>query len=105
MPRLLNSSTRIQIGLRGWAAIAASLIILIAVPVVIAFFAIGLLVFLLPAMLLVPLIHYFMPKSKPIHRMRASADEKLIRPTTIDGTFRVTEMTTTEENSDGNGRG
>jgi hypothetical protein len=104
MQRLKNSPVRIQIGLRGWAAIAASLVILIAVPVVIAFFAIGLFVFVLPAMLLAPLIYYFVPKSKPVHPVSASAEDKLKRPTTIDGTFRVTDMTAPGEKSDANGQ-
>jgi len=104
MSRLKNSPVRTQISLRGWAAIAASLIILIAVPVVIVFFAIGLLVFVLPAMLLAPLIYYFVPKSKPVHPVRASAVEERKRPTTIDATFRVTDMTIPEEKSDANSR-
>jgi hypothetical protein len=104
MPRLQNSPVRTQIGLRGWAAITASLIILIAVPVVIAFFAIGLLVFVVPAMLLAPLFYYFMPKPKPIYPVSVSAEEEPKRPTTIDGTFRVTDMTAPEKESGGNGR-
>jgi hypothetical protein len=104
MPRLQNSPVRTQISLRGWAAITASLVILIAVPILIAFFAIGLLVFVLPAMLLAPVFYYFMPKSKPICPVSASAEEELKRPTTIDGTFRVTDMTTPEKESSANGR-
>jgi hypothetical protein len=100
MPRLQNSSVRIQIGLRGWAAITASLIILIAVPVAIAFFAIGLFVFVLPAILLAPLFYCFIPRSKPIHPESASAVEGRKWPTIINGKFRVTGVPASREKSD-----
>jgi fatty acid desaturase len=103
MPRLQNSPVRIQLGLRGWAAIATALAILIAVIVAITFLAIGLFVFVLPAMLLAPLVYYFMPKPKPVRPVSDTAERELNRPTTIDGTFRVTDMTPPENKSGANG--
>ena len=103
MPRPSNSPIRIQLGLRGWAAIAAVLAILIAVTIAIAFLAIGFFVFVLPVLLLAPLFYYFMPKPKPVHRVSDTAEQELNRPTTIDGTFRVTDMTPPKEKSGANG--
>jgi hypothetical protein len=56
---------RIQFGFRGWAAIAAALVILITVATAIAFLAVGLFVFLLPALLIAPILYWLMPKPKP----------------------------------------
>jgi hypothetical protein len=91
--------------LRGWAAIATALAILIAVIVAITFLAIGLFVFVLPVLLLAPLFYYFMPKPKPVHPVSNLAKEAPSAPLIIDGTFRVTDLTPPEETSDTAGQG
>jgi len=106
MPQPSNSPIRIQIGLRGWAAITAVLAILFAAAVAIAFLAIGFVVFVLPAMLLAPLFYYFMPKPKPIfHPVSDTAEHDLARPTIIDGTFRAMDSNSFDEKSDTSGQG
>jgi hypothetical protein len=49
-----------QFGVRGWAGVAAAL----AALVVIAFLAIGLLIFILPVVLLASVVLWFLPKPK-----------------------------------------
>jgi hypothetical protein len=89
MPR--PSPLRIQFGLRGWAAIAAALVLLAAV----IFLAIGLFVFLLPVLLLAPILYWLLPKPK-IYRISnpASAAEGA---TVIDGEFRVMDVSPVQE--------
>lgn len=100
MSRLPNSQIHFQLGLRGWAAIAAAIIILIAVPVAIAFFAIGLFVFVLPVMLLAPLFYYFMPKQKSTFDSVSDLPNEVPNSATIiDGTFRVTDSSSPKESS------
>jgi|ERR1019366_2352293 hypothetical protein len=104
MSRLPNSQIHIQLGLRGWAAIATALAIFIAVPVAIAFFAIGLFVFVLPVMLLAPLFYYFTPKQKPTFDSVSALPNEVPNSTTIiDGTFRVTDSNSPKGNSGVNG--
>ena len=101
MPRLHNSPIHVQVGLRGWAAIAAILAILIAVAVALAFLAVGFFIFVLPVMLIAPLFYYFLPKAKPVHPVGDSAEEELNLPTTIEGTFRVTDSSSPHERPTG----
>ena len=61
MQRLPNYPIRIQFGVRGWAAIATAVIVLGAVTVL----AVGFIVFLLPVLILAPVLYWFMPKPKP----------------------------------------
>jgi hypothetical protein len=86
MQQLPNSPVRIQFGLRGWAAIVAGLAIL----GVIAFLAVGLLIFLLPVLLLSTVLYWFLPKPK---RSSVFPAEKPpgAGTTIIDGNFRVIE--------------
>ena len=84
---------RIQIGLRGWAAIAAGLAILAAG----IFLAIGLIVFLLPLLLLAPILYWLLPKPK-IYRVGNPGTKKAAEgAAVIDGEFRVIDASTMEE--------
>ena len=58
-----NSPRHIRFTLSGWIAVAGALAIFAAVAVVIAFLAVGLLVFLLPALLVAPVLYYLRPKT------------------------------------------
>ena len=87
---------RIQIGLRGWAAIAAGLAILAAG----IFLAIGLFVFLLPVLLLAPILYWLLPKPK-IYRVGNPASEKAAQGATIiDGEFRVMDASVLKEKAE-----
>lgn len=84
MQQLPNSPIRIQFGLRGWAAIILGLVIVC----VIAFLAIGFLIFLLPVLLLSTVLYWFLPRPKrspvfPAEKPPAGGT------TIIDGNFRV----------------
>jgi len=62
MPHPPNSPQHIQFTLSGWKAVVAALAIFAAIAAAITFLAIGLFVFVLPAMLVAPVLYYFRPK-------------------------------------------
>ena len=101
MPLLPNSPIRIQFGLRGWAAIAVGMAILVAI----ALLAIGFLVFLLPVLLIAPILYWLMPKPKPILN---SMNNNMPRQATndaeiIEGEFTVVSATAVEPQSGSSG--
>jgi hypothetical protein len=84
-PLLQDSPRHIRFDLRGWAAIATGLALLVAVT----FLAIGLFIFFLPVLILAPVLYWLMPKPK-IYRVSNPTSEKTTKGTTIiDGEFRV----------------
>ena len=88
-----HSPIRIQLGLRGWAAIVLGLAILAGI----VFLTIGLLVFLLPVLLLAPILYWLLPKPK-IYRVGNPATKKAADgATVIDGEFRVMDVPPTQE--------
>jgi len=85
MQRLPNSPVRIQFGVRGWAAVAVGLAILVAATLL----AIGFLFLVLPVVLLAPILFWFLPKPK-IYKVGSpsevpSAAEAIV----IEGDFNV----------------
>ena len=62
MPKPSKIPQHIQFTLSGWIAVAGALAIFAAVAIAITFFAVGLFVFLLPALLVTPILYYFRPK-------------------------------------------
>jgi hypothetical protein len=85
MPQPHNSPVRVQFGLRGWAAIVTAVIVLGAVTVL----AFGFLVFMLPVLILAPVIYWLVPKPK-VYRVNNPAEKEVAGGTTIiDGDFRV----------------
>jgi hypothetical protein len=93
MPPQNNPRVHIlRFGLRGWAAIGVATAVFIAV----AALAIGLLVFLLPVLLLAPVIYHFSTRHKT-HAVRNEAPKDSIA---IDGDFRVVGTSEIEDNSD-----
>jgi len=88
MPRLPNSHARFQLRLSGWTAVIGVLVIVSAITAI-AFFAVGLFILVLPALLIASAIRYFAPKPKsaafPV------GDEKISKTSIIDGTFQVVE--------------
>jgi hypothetical protein len=88
---MTNPDPRIHVfrfGLRGWAAIGAAILILGAVTVL----ALGLFFFLLPVLLLAPVLYYFLP--------RPGMNPGKENPTVIDGEFRVVEARKVEGKRD-----
>lgn len=84
-PHLQESPRHIRFDLRGWAAIATGLALLVAV----AFLAIGLFIFFLPILILAPVLYWLMPKPK-FYRVGNPASKNSAKGTTIiDGEFRV----------------
>lgn len=73
-------------GLRGWAAIAAGLAFLVAV----AFLAIGLVMFVLPIMLLAPIVYWLLPKPKRATASVTGSGKQVSRSQIIDGSFTAT---------------
>ena|ERR1700674_1250610 len=88
MPQPSNAPRHIQFTLSGWIAVAGTLAIFAAVAVAIAFLAIGLLVFLLPALLVAPILYYFRPKPWLIP-MGDDAKPGTRGANVIEGDFRV----------------
>ena len=80
-----------QFGVRGWAAVAAGLAIL----AVIAFLAIGFLIFILPVVLLASLVFWFLPKPK-IYRVPAQ------KPPATDGAVIEGDFKVIRDTSDRN---
>ena len=91
MQQLPGSQCRIQLGIKGWAAIAIGLTAFIAVATVLA---IGFFFVVLPMVILAPLIYWLMPKqrvffvgspgaSKPMNDANDSTPGPI-----IDGTYR-----------------
>ena len=72
-------------GLRGWAAIAAGL----AVLATIAFLAIGLVIFVLPIVLLAPIIFWLLPKPKRAPASVLASSKQSSGAQIIDGSFTV----------------
>jgi hypothetical protein len=90
MHRLPGPPRHIQFTLSGWTAIAGALAIFAAVTVAITFLAIGLFVFLLPVLLVAPVLYYFRPKPKPTPITDDVMPEGLKNgPTIIEGEFQV----------------
>ena len=102
MPQPINSPIRIQFGVRGWAAIAIALAILAAFAVL----AVSFLVFLLPVLLITPILYWLMPKPK-LHPVSHAMNGKISRPSTdtdiIEGEFTVVSGTTTKHQSRSSG--
>jgi len=86
------SPVRIQFGLRGWAAIVVGLAIVGAI----AFLAIGLLVFLLPVLILSPVLYWLMPKHGR-NRVGPAEKEPAGGTTIIDGNFRVIDRSAMDQ--------
>jgi hypothetical protein len=89
----------IHFGLKGWAALFAGLAIFIAIA---SLLAIGFVIFVLPMIVLAPLIYYFIPK-KTLYVMETSAPIEVTdntkHGTIIDGQFRVIETNVNAEQS------
>jgi len=94
-----NSPIRIQFGVRGWAAIVAAVIVLGAVTVL----AVGFLVFLLPVLILAPVLYWFMPKPKRMPKPQPMNSE-IPRPINdadiIEGDFTEVRTTAVERPSE-----
>ena len=94
-PHLQESPKHIRFDLRGWAAIATGLALLVAVT----FLAIGLFIFFLPVLLLAPVLYWLMPKPKG-YRVSNTASKKAAKGTTIiDGEFRVIDANPSGDDS------
>jgi hypothetical protein len=86
MQQLRGSGTRIQFGLKGWAAIGVG----IAVVLTAGLLAIGLFIFMLPILIVAPALFYFAHRSKTIPASaQRSTEYKTSQGTVIDGEFRV----------------
>jgi hypothetical protein len=93
MPQRNSYPIRTQFGLRGWSAIGGAIIVLGAVAVL----AVGLLVFLLPVLILSPILYWLMPKPKPYWAGDPVANEPAKGATIIDGEFRVIEASASDK--------
>ncbi len=74
-------------------AVAGALAIFAAVAVAITFLAVGLLVFLLPALLVTPVLYYFRPKPW----LTSMGDEAKSGANIIEGDFRVLSTNEAED--------
>jgi len=72
-------------GLRGWGAIAAGL----AVLATIAFLAISLVIFVLPIVLLAPIVFWLLPKPKRAPTSVSASSKQSSGSQIIDGSFSV----------------
>lgn len=101
MPRPPKSPVRIQFGLSGWVAIISALAIFAVLVAAIAFLAVGLFIFLLPVLLIAPVLYYFMPnlrpKVAPLNGVATQWETK--GQTLIDGEFRVVDANEVEGNA------
>jgi hypothetical protein len=99
MPQPPVSPIRFRLGLSGWTALASGLILLVAILAAVIFLALGFFIFLLPAMILAPVLYYFMPGLKPAPRPGRGAGKTgaTEEPTIIDGEFRVINDPTLED--------
>ena len=90
MPGMPNPQHRIQFTLSGWVAIVGALAILAAVAVAIAFLAVGLFVFLLPALLVTPIVYYLRPKPRlNPRRDNVMSENPTHGATIIEGEFKI----------------
>ena len=90
MPGMPNPQHRIQFTLSGWMAIVGALAILAAVAVAIAFLAVGLFVFLLPALLVTPIVYYLRPKPRlNPRRDNVMSENPTHGATIIEGEFKI----------------
>lgn len=99
MPQLPNSPIRIQFGFRGWAAVAVAMAILATV----AFLAIGIFVFLLPVLIVAPILYWLMPKPQPkpiSHTMHSDIPRQANDAEIIEGEFTVVGPTAVEHQSE-----
>ena len=98
MPRQPKSPVRTRFGLSGWVAIISALAIFAVLVAAIAFLAVGLFVFLLPVLLIAPVLYYFMPNLRPkaVTLNGASAQWETKGQTIIDGEFRVVDANEVE---------
>ena len=86
MQQLRGSGTRIQFGLKGWAAVGVGF----AVILTIALLAIGLFIFMLPALILAPVLFYFAHRFKAVPKStQRSTEYRPSQGAIIDGEFRV----------------
>jgi hypothetical protein len=86
MQQLHGSGTKIQFGLKGWAAIGVGFAVVLAT----ALLAIGLFIFMLPVLILAPAVFYFTHRSKTFPRAaQRSTDHRSSQGAIIDGEFRV----------------
>jgi hypothetical protein len=89
MPQRNNSPLRIQFGVRGWAAIAVAIAMLVAIVLL----AIGFFILVLPLLLLAPILIWLLPKPK-IYRVDIPSDAPPANDaTTIEGDFHVIDVT------------
>ena len=98
MPRPPKPPIRIQFGLSGWMAIISALAIFAVLVAAIAFLAVGLFVFLLPVLLIAPVLYYFMPNSRPkiVPLSGVATQWETKGQTVIDGEFRVVDANAVE---------
>ncbi len=83
-----NAARHIQFTLSGWIALASALAIFAAIAVAITFLAVSLMIFLLPALLLAPVLYYF--RSKPLLTpLGDDAKPETRSANVIEGDFRV----------------
>jgi hypothetical protein len=87
MPQPPNTSRLIQFTLSGWIGVAGALAVFAAVAVALVFLAVGLLVFLLPALLVAPVLYYFW--HKPGITPMGDNAKPGTRGAIIEGDFRV----------------
>ena len=86
MQQLHGSGTRIQLGLKGWAAIGVGFTVVLAMVLL----AIGFFIFILPGLILAPVLFYFAHRPNTIPRSdNPSPLQQESQGRVIDGEFRV----------------
>jgi len=95
MQRLPNS--QFQFGVRGWAAVAVGLVMLVAV----ALLAIGFFVLILPVLVLAPILFWILPKPNLYRVVTPAEKPPATDATIIEGNYKVIGNRV-DQNSGGN---